>query len=96
MIILKIFKIVKYYIKNYKWKIFLFINYNNFFNFINIKIQVLNKFTKPKKFLILLFNWLLWKKTNKIAKKFLDFFKKYNWLILLINYWIKLKKKYLI
>ena len=36
--ILKVFKTLWYYLKDYKDKILVFTNYNNFYQFINLKI----------------------------------------------------------
>lgn len=36
------------YLQDYKYKIFIFYNYNNLNYFIDIKVLILNKFNKPK------------------------------------------------
>ena len=53
--IIKIFKIEYHYLEDYKHKILIFINYNSFYYFINIKNLCFKKFARFKNFLNIMY-----------------------------------------
>ena len=53
--IIKPFKIWQNYSKDCKYKVFVIINYNNFFHFIDIKTWVFVRFGGPKSFFVIVF-----------------------------------------
>ena len=57
--IVKTFKIWHYYLANYKYKIFVFINYNNLYYFIDTKIWVSDKFIGLKHFFDTIFKLII-------------------------------------
>ncbi len=57
----EIFKTKKYYLKDLKYENLIFIDYINFWYFMDTKTQVLNKFIRLRNCQSIILNWLLLK-----------------------------------